>query len=105
MGSALSKTIKILTVCSAGLGTCTLLRMKVEEVLREAKVKYIAEASDIGTIADGYDVIVTMNSFVPEAQKQLSSLRNKSVKIIGISDVVSSEEMKKKLTDAGVLQG
>lgn len=79
--------MKILTVCGMGLGTSLMLKITVEQVLKEKGVKASVEACDIGSM-NGVpaDVIFTN----PEFAKQI---RHPTAKVVSIFNIASKVEV------------
>ena len=65
--------IKVLTVCGNGIGSSMLLKIKIEEIAKEAGLDVDAESIDSATAAGRkVDLIVTVKEFkglFPEDQK------------------------------------
>ncbi len=86
--------MKILTVCGMGLGSSLLLRIGVEDVLRQLHVEAQVEAVDITTAkAGGADLIVTSAQFA-------EMLEGVGVPLVPIHDYVDRNEMREKLRAA-----
>lgn len=86
--------MKILAVCGMGLGSSLLLRIGVEEVLRELHVEASVEAVDITTArAGGADLIVTSAQFA-------EMLQGAGVPVVSVHDYVDRSEMRAKLRQA-----
>lgn len=86
--------MKILAVCGMGFGSSMVLRMTIESVLKEAKIKANVATSDISTAkGESADVIVTSAEFA-------KLLADKKVPIIIIKNYVDKNEMKEKLLPA-----
>ena len=91
--------MKILAVCGMGLGSSLLLRIGVEEVLRELHVDASVEAVDITTAkAGGADLIVTSAQFA-------EMLQGVGVPVVSIHDYVDRGEMRQKLRRALKIEG
>lgn len=86
--------MKILTVCGMGLGSSLLLRIGVEDVLRQLHVEAQVEAVDITTAkGGGADLIVTSAQFA-------EMLEGVGVPLVPIHDYVDRNEMREKLRAA-----
>lgn len=83
--------MKVLAVCGMGFGSSMVLRMTIESVLKEAKIKASVITSDIGTArGEAADVIVTSAEFA-------RLLADKKIPIVVIKNYVDKKEMKEKL--------
>lgn len=83
--------MKILAVCGMGFGSSMVLRMTIEAVLKEAKIKASVAVSDIGTAkSESADVIVTSAEFA-------RLLASKKIPIVIVKNYVDRKEMKEKL--------
>ncbi len=83
--------MKILAVCGMGFGSSMVLRMTIEAILKEAKVKASVVTTDIGTAkAETADIIVTSAEFA-------KLLQEKKVPIVVVKNYVDKKEMRDKL--------
>ena len=83
--------MEILCVCGLGQGTSLLLRMNVEEVLKEMGIKANVDNSDVSSASYmNVDYIVTNEVFSKE-------IRNKAKKII-VENYFDKEEIKESLS-------
>lgn len=83
--------MKILTVCGVGQGTSLLLRMSVEDALRELGIKASVDNTDVSSASmGGCDLIVA-------GDYHLESLRNVETPVISITDIMDVQEIKEKL--------
>lgn len=84
---------KALVACRAGVGSSLMLKIKVEEVVRENHFPLEVEHSSLDALP-GFtgDLVITLVDVAEElAEKQIPQ------KIIGINSVVDKEEIKAKL--------
>lgn len=84
---------KALVACRAGVGSSLMLKIKVEEVVRENGFALEVEHSSLDGLA-GFsgDIIITLIDVAEElAAKGIPQ------KIVGIANVVDKEEIKSKL--------
>lgn len=85
------QTTKILAVCGMGFGSSMVLRMTIESILKEAKIKASVVTTDIGTAkGESADIIVTSTEFA-------KMLGDKKVPIVVIKNYVDKKEMREKL--------
>ena len=81
-----------LIVCRTGMGSCLMLRIKVDQVIRENgyQLELVHDAlSGIDQYHD-VDVVITMNDLVPE-------IKGKFKYCIGIENILDKEAIKNKL--------
>ncbi|SFL44501.1 PTS system, ascorbate-specific IIB component [Gracilibacillus orientalis] len=83
--------MKILAVCGMGFGSSMMLKMTVEQVLKELNQVADVETADFSTAASlPADLIVTNEEFA----KQLD---DGSKPVIAIENIADSQEVKEKL--------
>ncbi len=59
--------LKVLTVCGVGMGSSLILKMTVEDALREAKIDAIVEHSDLSSVKSmSPDIIVAQSMHATE---------------------------------------
>ncbi|WP_106767598.1 PTS sugar transporter subunit IIB [Paenibacillus faecalis] len=86
--------MKILCVCGLGQGTSLILRMNVENVLKEMGVQADVEHTDVSTAsATPTDFIITSNELA-------QSLQGHSAKIIIVNNYFDLNEIKESLSAA-----
>lgn len=84
---------KALVACRAGVGSSLMLKIKVEEVVRENNFPLEVEHSSLDGLS-GFtgDIVITLIDVAEElAEKHIPQ------KIVGINSVVDKEEIKTKL--------
>lgn len=94
--------IKILIACAMGAGSSLMMKMKVQEVLKELGVHaevYHCPISEAKGIAGKYDLVLTAVNFVPSFKKA----QEEGTKVIGIKNVLSAKEIKDKILESGVI--
>lgn len=88
------KILKVLAVCGMGLGSALLLKMNIEEVLKDAGIEAKVETADIAIArGPGVDLIVTSSGLAPQ-------LGDVSAKIITIHSFFDKNEMREKVLAA-----
>lgn len=86
--------MKILCVCGLGQGTSLILRMNVENVLKELGVSADVEHTDVSSASSmPADYIVTSNELA-------QSLQGHSAKIVIVNNYFDLAEIKEKLQEA-----
>ncbi len=90
------KKHKALVACRAGVGSSLMLKIKVNEVVKENNFPLEVEHSSLDGVA-GFpgDMIITL----PDVAEELV-VKNLSQKIVGISNIVDKNEIKSKLESA-----
>lgn len=91
---SISKKLKIVAVCGMGMGTVFLIKMNVEEVLRELKVPGEVIASNISSLSIGYDTDIIVASVDFE-----KLLIDKPVKKIFLKNLLDKKELKTKMIE------
>lgn len=83
--------MKILTVCGMGFGTSLMLKMTIDDVLKEEKIKASVEACDVGSAKGKHaDIIV--------ASKDIGKhLQGSSARVIPIDNLTDKAEIRTKL--------
>jgi PTS system ascorbate-specific IIB component len=93
--------LKIVVACANGAGSSLMIKFRVQEIMKElgieAQIHHCA-ISEAKSVAPRYDVVVTALNFV----KTFDSVKKSGVKVIGIKNVLSAPEIKKKLLESGV---
>ncbi|AXX65367.1 PTS sugar transporter subunit IIB [Bombilactobacillus bombi] len=87
----MSKIYSALIACRTGMGSSMMLKIKVNQVVRENKFPFDV-AHDVIDAAKGInpDLLITMEDLVPDVKGEV---RN----IIGIKDLTDKAEIKEKL--------
>lgn len=94
--------MRVLVSCANGAGTSLMMKMKVEQALKELgiKVREIRHCpiSEGKSAAKNYDIVVCAINFVD----MFKDAEAKGVKVIGMKNILSVEEAKEKLKEAGL---
>ncbi|RDX02581.1 PTS sugar transporter subunit IIB [Listeria kieliensis] len=86
--------MKILTVCGLGQGTSLILRMNVENVLREMEVEADVEHIDVSAARSmSVDIVVT-------SQELAETLGETSAKVVIVNNYFDNAEIKQALSGA-----
>lgn len=84
--------LNIVTVCGMGVGTSLIMKMTVDDALKETGVDYKVEHWDMGTVkGKNPDLIVTTTEF----EKKFKDLDN----VVYLENIMDKEEAKNKLTE------
>jgi len=95
----LNRPLKVLTVCGVGQGSSLIMKMFVEDVLKELGVQARVESTEILTAkAGGADMIVCSVLHEPE-------LRNATPIVVGLKSLVDKKEMREKISKALLEKG
>ncbi|MET1160066.1 MAG: PTS sugar transporter subunit IIB [Thermoprotei archaeon] len=95
----LDRPLRILTVCGVGQGSSLIMKMFVEDVLKELGVPAKVEIAEILTAkAANADVIVASVIHEPE-------LRDAAKIVIGLKNLVDKNEMREKISKAFLEHG
>ncbi|MFG6333410.1 MAG: PTS sugar transporter subunit IIB [Lachnospiraceae bacterium] len=87
------KDLKVLTVCGAGVGTSTLLRMNINEAFRSFQLPFHVKVENTSlSRAKGAtcDLMVTFESFAADARKCCPD-------VIVIQNLMDKNELKEKI--------
>lgn len=85
------KNLNIITVCGFGIGSSMVLKMKVDEILKEEGITAKVSTSDVGSAASTpCDVIFTSN----ELGEKLS--QTASVPVVMVKNFIDKNEIKEK---------
>lgn len=85
--------IQALVCCRAGMGSSLLLKIKVDQVIKENHFDIVTEHGNLDSLI-GYkgNLVITMEDLTEE-------LSNKGYCAIGIRNIVDKEEIKSKIRD------
>jgi len=92
--------MKILVACGNGMGSSVLLKLKIEQVLREHEVNAVVEAYSVGeavSIANDFDILLYPKSF----ENRVGSVK---IAKAGIVNMVSSVEIEKAFRELGLIR-
>ncbi|MFU2164057.1 PTS sugar transporter subunit IIB [Streptococcus pluranimalium] len=87
--------VKVLTACGNGMGSSMVIKMKVENALRQLGVTDIQSAScsvaEAKSQAAGYDIVVASNHLIKELEGRTTG------KLVGLDNLMDDNEIKTKL--------
>ena len=93
--------MKVLVCCANGAGTSMLMAQKVKQALKdlniEAEVKHTSLSEGKNT-SRNYDLVVCSTAF----EKNFEAVKKLGVKVIGIRNILSVDEIKMKASEAGL---
>ena len=87
---------KALVACRAGVGSSLMLKIKVNEVVKENNLQLIVEHSSLDGL-NGFDgdMVITLIDVAQELEE-----KKVPYKVVGIRNIVDKEEIKTKLLEA-----
>lgn len=89
------KKIKVLAVCGFGVGSSMILKMKIEEVLKENNINATVLTADVGSASSTpADIIFTSK----ELEKGIKEKVN--VPVIGIKNFINKKEIEESGLEA-----
>ena len=89
--------MKIMAVCGLGMGSSLILRMNIEEVLKNHGVKATVEHSDASSASsERCDYIVTTKEIAKSMQTTIG-------KVVKLNNFVDKKEIKKVLKENGII--
>lgn len=92
-------TLKVITACGNGMGSCQIIAMKLNTVFKkmgiDAKVTH-SNVSMAKSTASSYQVLFTSQTLVPV----FKTAEDKGVVVIGLKNILSEAEMEEKIKDA-----
>ncbi|WOO86829.1 PTS sugar transporter subunit IIB [Mollicutes bacterium LVI A0039] len=87
--------IKVLAACGNGMGSSMIIKMKIEEVLKELAVDYEIDHCSVGegiNRAKDYSLIIISEAFVNDFKVDPSK-----TKVVGLRNLLSTEEIREKV--------
>ena len=93
-----NRTYKVLACCGCGNGTCQILAMKLQSVLKKLSIEAIVESAPVSVGISqwrNYDIIACNQGLVPNLQ---DAVDNGKI-VIGLRNVMSEKEIEEKLTE------
>lgn len=95
--------MKILVACANGVGTSLMMKMKVQQALQELNLNISdishTSISQAKNSAQAFDIVFCADNFVD----MFKDASNKGVKVIGMKNILSVEEAKQRLSEAGLV--
>jgi len=95
--------MKVLVACGNGMGTSMLIKIKAEQTFRKLGLDATFDHGTVGEAASsagGYDIVFCPMNFVDH----FKAYEGTSVKIIGLKNVLSPDEMIEKLRENGFIE-
>ncbi len=92
-------TLKVLTACGQGLGSCQIISMRLNAVFKRLGIDAKVTSSNVSmakSTATSYDVLFCGQTLVPN----FKTAESKGVVVIGLKNLVSEKEMEEKIKEA-----
>lgn len=96
------KTLKILCCCGAGMGTCMILRARVDKVMTKLGIpsRIQNESVAIGlTVYKQYDFVFCNKNLVPN----FKNAEENGVHVVGLENVTNVAEIEEKFLATGIM--
>lgn len=95
--------LNILVACANGAGTSLMMKMTVEKVIKSMNLKvgklHHCSLSEGKSMATQFDIVLCPLNFIT----MFKEAEEKGVKVVGLRNVLSQQEMEEKLTEAGIV--
>ena len=95
--------LKVLVSCANGAGTSLMMKMTAEKVIKKLNLRvsniHHCSISEGKSAASQYDVVLCPLNFV----NMFKDAEKKGIKIIGLKNVMSQQEMEEKIKEAGIV--
>lgn len=89
--------IKVLAACGNGMGSSLIIKMKIEQVLKEMGLEFNVHHASVGQAkseANQFDLVLVSTQFV----KEFNPTGN--TKVVGLVNLLSEQEIKEKVSEA-----
>lgn len=90
--------LKVLAACGNGMGSSQIIKMRIEQVLREMNLQFKVDHASVGQAkgsAKMYDLVLVPQQLT----KEFSNVPD-SCKVVGLVNLLSAKEIKEKVTAA-----
>ncbi len=90
--------LKVLAACGNGMGSSQIIKMRIEQVLKQMGLEYKVDHASIGEAkgqAKNYDLVLVSQQFVKDFPAS-----NEKTKIVGLINLLSAPEIKEKVSKA-----
>jgi PTS system ascorbate-specific IIB component len=87
--------LKVLAACGNGMGSSQIIKMRIEQVLKEMGLDFSVDHASVGEAkgqAKNYDLVLVANQLVKEFQNV-----PESCKVVGLINLLSAQEIKEKV--------
>ena len=86
--------LRVLAACGNGMGSSQIIKMRIEQVLKEMGLEYKCDHASVGEAkgqAKNYDLVLVANQLVKEFMNV-----PETTKIVGLINLLSAKRLKKK---------
>ena len=93
--------LKVIAACGNGMGSSQTIKMKIAKVFKKLGVDVQIDHNSVGaatSMAANYDAVFVSQNFV----NNFASAAGKGVKIIGLKNLLSEQEIEEKIVEAGL---
>ena len=93
--------LKVIAACGNGMGSSQMIKMKIAKVFKKLGVDVQIDHNSVGaatSMASNYDAVFVSQNFV----KNFANAESKGVKIIGLKNLLSEQEIEQKIVEAGL---
>ncbi len=90
--------LKVLAACGNGMGSSQIIKMRIEQVLREMGLQFKVDHASVGQAkgsAKMYDLVL-----VPQQLAKEFSSVPETTKVVGLVNLLSAQEIKEKVSKA-----
>lgn len=90
--------LKVLAACGNGMGSSQIIKMKIEQVLKEMGIEHKVDHASVGEAKSqvkNYDLVLVANQLTGEFQNA-----PETTKVVGIINLLSAPEIKEKVSEA-----
>ena len=90
--------IKVLAACGNGMGSSQIIKMRIEQVLKELGLKHKVDHSSVGEAKSqtkNYDLVLVSQQFVKDFPSS-----NEKTKVIGLVNLLNANEIREKVSVA-----
>ena len=90
--------LRVLAACGNGMGSSQIIKMRIEQVLREMKLDFHVDHASVGQAkgqARSYDLVLVPVQLAGEFSNVPATC-----KVVGLVNLLSAQEIKEKVTKA-----
>ncbi len=90
--------LKVLAACGNGMGSSQIIKMRIEQVLKELGLKFKVDHTSVGegkNQAKNYDLVLVAQQFVKDFPAS-----DEKTKVVGLVNLLSAKEIREKVTAA-----
>ena len=90
--------LRVLAACGNGMGSSQIIKMRIEQVLKEMGLAFKVDHSSVGEAknqAKNYDLVLVANQLVKEFMNV-----PETTKVVGLINLLSAQEIREKVTKA-----